>query len=421
MSDPGAAKARETEVWRLGLLFGALYFLQGVGEPTEGLIAQPARCLLKQWGRSDRDITTFMALLAIPWSFKPVYGLLTDFVPIFGTRRKGYLLLASGATAVSLLGLFAFPVRQGSAVLLLGWLMVPAIAVAFADVATDALMVERSQPLGLTGPLQAVQWGCLYAAGIVTGLLGGALCEDQREYGAFLICGLGGLVTFVLIHVCVREPARVRPPLHLSDFFRTLTSARSVLPIGVFLFLWNFNPFSNTVLHLHMTRALGFSEGFYGRTVAVTAIVSIAASAAYGLYCRRIPMSLLIHLSIVLGVVSTLGYALMTDARSAFLVTVGVAFTYMTATLIQMDLAARTCPPETAGTIFALLMALENLSASASTWLGGVVYDAGKDRWGSRGSFQVLVLIGSGLTACCWLVVPWLPASSDAVNSRSAG
>ena len=116
MSDLGAARARRSEVWRLGLLFGALYFLQGIGEPTEGLIAQPARCLLKRWGRSDRDITTFMALLAIPWTFKPLYGLLTDFVPIFGTRRRGYLLLASGATTISLLGLFAFPIaaRVGS-------------------------------------------------------------------------------------------------------------------------------------------------------------------------------------------------------------------------------------------------------------------------------------------------------------------
>ena len=98
--------------------------------------------------------------------------------------------------------------------------------------------------------------------------------------------------------------------------------------------------------------------------------------------------------------------------------TVGVAFTYMTATLIQLDLAARTCPPETAGTVFAVLMALENLSASASTWLGGVLYDEGRNRWGSRGSFQVLVLIGSALTACCWLVVPLL--TRDAATRRTA-
>jgi hypothetical protein len=43
----------------------------------------------------------------------------------------------------------------------------------------------------------------------------------------------------------------------------------------------------------------------------------------------------------------------------------------MTATLIQLDLAARSCPPEAAGTVFATLMALENFAASLSTWLGG--------------------------------------------------
>ena len=242
--------------------------------------------------------------------------------------------------------------------------MVPAVAVALADVASDALMIERSQPLGLTGPLQAVQWGCLYAAGIVTGLLGGTLCEDQREYAGFPDLRARGPAD-VRPGAPLRPRARARLARRRGGATRSARSprARSMLPIGAFLFLWNFNPFSNTVLHLHMTRALGFSERFYGRTVALTAVVSIVASVAYGLYCRRIRMSILVHLSIILGVVSTLGYGAVVDERSALLVTVGVAFTYMTATLIQLDLAARTCPPETAGTVFALLMALENLSA----------------------------------------------------------
>ena len=69
---------------RLGLLCGAIYFVQGIGEPTEGLIAQPVRSILKSWGQGDAAIATFAALLAIPWSLKPLYGLLTDFVPLAG-------------------------------------------------------------------------------------------------------------------------------------------------------------------------------------------------------------------------------------------------------------------------------------------------------------------------------------------------
>jgi MFS family permease len=357
-----------------------------------------------------------MALLVIPWSLKPLYGLLTDFVPIFGTRRKSYLILSGGATAVSLLALSAFPVPPGASAALLGWLMVPALAVALSDVAADALMIELSQPLHLTGPLQAVQWGSLYAAGIVTGLLGGALCEGRREYAAFLICGVCGVLTLALALCRAQEPARVGPPPRPAEALRALAGTRGLLAIGAFLFLWHFNPFSNSVLYLYMTRALGLSERFYGTTVTLTALVSMAASAAYLVYCRRVRMAHLLHASIALGVISTLAYALVADEPSAVLVTLGAGFTYMTATLIQLDLAARVCPPETAGTVFALLMALENLSASVSTWLGGVLYDAGKPRWGSRGSFQVLVVIGSALTACCWLLVPWLEGAISTVE-----
>jgi hypothetical protein len=409
------AQAQSREVWRLALLFGAIYFLQGIGEPTEGLIAQPVRSLLDSWGCTVSTITGFMALLALPWSFKPLYGLLSDFVPLFGTRRKGYLLLAAAATAVSLLALYQFPVPPGSPARLLGWLLVPTAAVALADVAADALMIEYGQPRGLTGRLQAVQWGCLHAAGILTGLLGGLLSQRHQETLAFLICGAGGALTLVLVLVCVREPPCARTPLGIRASLGMLAGALrqgSIFAVGGFLFLANFNPFTNTVLQLHMTKALGFSQEFYGETVALTSVASIVASLAYGLYCRRVPMVALVHASIVLGVLSTLGYAGLVDRRSAVLVTWATGVTYMTATLIQFDLAAQTCPPAVAGTVFALLMALENLSASLSTWFGGWLYAQSAGRWGSHRAFQVLVVIGSALTACCWLLVPFLPGGS---------
>jgi MFS family permease len=51
----------------LGLLFGAMYFLQGIGEPTEGLIAQPVRSLLKSWGHDAAEIagTVFALLMSL--------------------------------------------------------------------------------------------------------------------------------------------------------------------------------------------------------------------------------------------------------------------------------------------------------------------------------------------------------------------
>jgi BT1 family len=81
--------------------FAALYFVQSVSDPTSGLVAQPVRSLLKSWGESPAALGALMALLALPWTIKPLFGLLSDFVPLFGSRRRNYLLLANGAAAVS--------------------------------------------------------------------------------------------------------------------------------------------------------------------------------------------------------------------------------------------------------------------------------------------------------------------------------
>ena len=44
------------------VFFAALYFVQSVGDPTSGLIAQPVRSLLKSWGESPAALAALMAL-----------------------------------------------------------------------------------------------------------------------------------------------------------------------------------------------------------------------------------------------------------------------------------------------------------------------------------------------------------------------
>jgi MFS family permease len=417
MAMPGEAGSDDepsggSSTLRLGLLFGTIYFVQGIGEPTEGLIIQPVRTLLSTWGHGPEQIAAFVALLAVPWSLKPLFGLLTDFVPLAGTRRRAYLIATSATTVLGFVVLAALPIPRGNQSWLFAWLFVPTIAVAFSDVVADALMIEKGQPLGLTGRLQSIQWACMYAATILTGLVGGYLSQNGQHRLGFLICGGLALVTLALSIWGVRERPRSSSGMGLRAGLSALGDAvRSpgIAGVGAFLFLWNFNPFSNTVLHLHMTQAMGFSDQFYGHTVSLLAIGCVAASFGYGFYCRRIPMPWLVHASIVLGITSTLTYWAMADHVSAVLVNLVVGFTYMTATLIQLDLAAQSCPARVAGTGFAILMALSNLGTVLSTWLGGAWYERGRALWGSQVSFQVLVGVGAAFTAACWLIVPFLP------------
>jgi len=87
-------------------------------------------------------------------------------------------------------------------------------------------------------------------------------------------------------------------------------------------------------------------------------------------------------------------------------VSLAVGLVYMFGTLVQLDLAARVCRPHTAGTTFALLMSLINLSALVSQGLGGTLYETMTQYWGSTAAFQVLVAIGALFTAGSWLLLP---------------
>jgi hypothetical protein len=136
-----------------------MYFIQGIGDPTSGLIAQPVRSLLKSWGDSPTTIAAFMALLALPWSLKVLFGLLSDLVPLFGSRRRNYLLISSISASLGLLFLYLFPVPAGAHWLLFTWLLLPTIGIAFGDVLVDALMVETGQPRGRSSPVDSMDGG----------------------------------------------------------------------------------------------------------------------------------------------------------------------------------------------------------------------------------------------------------------------
>jgi len=219
------------------------------------------------------------------------------------------------------------------------------------------------------------------------------------------------ILSLMVVLVVVREPRHSRQPgENLRQAWQQLTSGHKIailISVGLYLFLWNFNPFSGNVLQHYSTKVLGLSQQFYGNLSSIQGFTQVLACAAYFFVCRRIPFHWLIHASIACGILSTLCYWPMHDARSAVVASLVFGLTYQTATLIQLDLAARVCPTQSAATIFALLMAISNTGMTASYGVGGWWYDALTDQFGSRHiAFDALVAIGAAFTAGCWLLVP---------------
>jgi len=62
------------------------------------------------------------------------------------------------------------------------------VGIALGDVIVDALMVEKGQPLGLTGRFQSIQWTAANMALLLTGGLGGYIAEQRLQSFAFALC-----------------------------------------------------------------------------------------------------------------------------------------------------------------------------------------------------------------------------------------
>jgi MFS family permease len=133
------------EAQRLAVLFAVVYFAQGM----YGLPDQTITIAFKDQGLKADQVATFFLLASIPWFIKPVYGLVSDFVPLFGRRRKSYMLLS--ASLACLMGLVAGLSTEHTYWRLAALYTAMGFGLAFTDVLADALMVENGKPRGLTG------------------------------------------------------------------------------------------------------------------------------------------------------------------------------------------------------------------------------------------------------------------------------
>jgi MFS family permease len=380
---------------RLALLFGIVYFAQGMWY----LPNQTITISLKDAGLSAGQVATFFAITTVPWLIKPVYGLLSDFVPLFGFHRKSYLMLtsATAATAGILLGVTG----EHSYLRMATFFTCMALGLAFTDVLVDALMVENGKPLGLTGAFQSVQWGAITVASILVGELGGYLAEHRRLHAAFFIAACFPLVSFLMAALFVREaPARKeREEFRITwRAIRKALAEREIWVVGGFIFFWTFSPSFGPALLYYQTDVLHFSQQFIGHLGALGAVAGVVGALIYAPLSRLLPLKRLINLSIGVGVVGTLAYLFYEGPVSALIIDVVFGCVGMTTQLAFLDLAAKSCPRHIEATFFALLMSIYNGGTQISQNIGGRLYDSF--------GYTPLVLVSTAFTALAWVLVP---------------
>lgn len=400
---------RTPEARRLALFFGIVYFAQGVWY----LPNQTLTVALKDRGLNAGQVADFFAITIIPWAIKPVYGLLSDFVPLFGRRRLSYFVFAAGlASACG----FALAVSSDHAYWPLAILFtLMGLGLAFTDVLTDAMMVETGRPRGLTGAFQSVQWAAIYGASILVGIVGGWLAAGRRLHLAFAIAACFPLISLAMAAATVREPRARADWAALRATGRAVRDAlrdRTVWVVAGFIFLFNFRPSFGPAFLYYQTDVLGFSQEFIGVLAALTSLGAVVGALAYAPLSRRAPLRRLIVAAIGLAVLSTLAYLGYRGPVSAIILDILTGITAMITQLAFLDLAAKACPRKVEGTFFALLMSVFNVGTQVSQNVGARLYD-----WLG---YAPLVLISAGAAALVWLLVPLVHIDAIEAQARAA-
>jgi len=141
-------------VKHLLLFFALVYVVEGLGQIV-GLISQPLNYYLKEvHGWNPLEVTAFVTLFNLPWIIKPIYGLVSDFLPLFGYRRKSYLVIANIAAT----GGYLWVSQLNAPGDLVFALMLTAYAMAISSTLCGAILVENGQRLQESGTFVNQQW-----------------------------------------------------------------------------------------------------------------------------------------------------------------------------------------------------------------------------------------------------------------------
>ena len=360
-----------------------VYFVQGI----LGLARLAVSFFLKDdIALSPAEVSALMGIAALPWTIKPVFGFLSDGLPIFRYRRRPYLILSGvlGAIAWSAMATLVHTPMAATAAILLS-----SLSVAISDVIVDSLVVERAREEGQgeAGTLQSLAWGASAVGGLITAYLGGILLEHTSTQVVFGITATFPLVVSGAAWLIAEDPVSERSNLQVVveqvRLLKGAVSQKAIWMPALFLFLWQATPTADSAFFFFSTNELGFEPEFLGRIRLVTSLASLIGIWVFQRFLKEVSFRKIFGwstvISAVLGMTTLL---LVTHANRALgiddhwfslgdslVLTVAGQIAFMPV----LVLSARLCPKGVEATLFALLMSVVNLAGLFSHELGALL------------------------------------------------
>jgi folate/biopterin transporter len=336
----------------------------------------------------DKIVSTVMT----PWVVKPLYGLVSDNIPIFGYKRKPYILLMN-----TLMCFLWFSILYIETIKSLTYTMFfLQVSLVFTDVMYDSLLVENSrfEETGKHGELQSRCWMSKGIGATLASILSGFLVKSVSFEYIILI-----LIVFcsILIYVCANYIIEKRDSIKkdkisivggiikmyhsFKRIFKVMTQPDMFRP-ALFIFVLGSTPSSSTPFFYFLVTKLNFDSRALGLISSVSNASVAFGSFLYGRFFRNVKFRkfflVIVLISFVLSLtpiilvrgwnkkikISDLWFVLGDDVFLATFGEIGL--------MPVLVLVAKMCPNGIEATIYASFVSILNVSGIISGYLGAL-------------------------------------------------
>lgn len=356
-------------------------------------------------------MTGYMSLISITWSIKILYGIISDNLPIAGTKRKSYVVMMGLLQFGSLLSVYVFEISHGLSVAIL--LSITSMCIAFINVVVDAIVCvqARKDPVHGSQDLMSLAWMTQGVGGVAGCLLGGYMTQYCHPKYTFLIFSVMGLVLAVsglfLSKECELDEQEIRENeanpgqnrdggwsqfldklwSNLCQVFGALLKKEIYMVLGFFLINGLLSPRFGQFSYFFMLNVAHITKFQFAMFGVISRACHILGTVIYKNYFKETETRTVIFYSTVISVISSfvhLMFALRWNlligiSDIVFIIFTDVVFGCLSlafCVLPSLALFAKITPPGIEGTIFAFLTGIWNFSDGViSPLIGTIVND----------------------------------------------
>lgn len=424
----------DKRVLRFSVFCGAIYFVQATGT-TGGLAGQAIQFFLKEGlGLTATTMAYIFSVASLAWWIKPGFGLLSDFVPLWGYRRRSYIYLCNAFSImlwISLAGMaFAGVITTFWPIAIVSFIM--AFCFGMTDVVADGLMVQTGKATENTGRFQAIQWGTIRVAIMATTVLGAVLAlwampdtgketfqitqsilnkvglifllaaffpsinimttyflteeekmkldsakvaKARKETGRALLAGKSWvLITYIFKLVASQERFK-----DIKDGIKRAVKMKQIWVLALCLFGLHFSPGWGQPFWYYLRDHCGSDGGQMGKMTfawlsTFESAMGVIGCIAYWRWCKSINIRKLLYFGIILGFVTSFFYLWVRGVYSLYVLALLFGPIGAFIHLAYLDIAAKNCPNLAEGVIFASMCSIFNIATSSSSAVGGWMY-----------------------------------------------